>query len=98
MRRLVAIQIKGGVAVSLWALGALCLAAEARQPGFWYDNVNRLTGKSGDRVIRRSGDLSQTLDSDVVSQSVPESQGSVANSPEPAYQSNEVAAEQQAAE
>src|SRR5262249_9448643 len=53
---------------------------------------------SGDRVIRRSGDLSQTLDSDVVSQSVPESQGSVANSPEPAYQSNEVAAEQQAAE
>jgi len=93
MRRLAAIHIKGGVAVSLWALGALCLAAEVREPGFWYGNVNRLAGKSGDPEIRRSGDLTTKPDSNLGSQS-----DAAPSSPEPAYQNNEVAAEQQAAE
>jgi lipoprotein-anchoring transpeptidase ErfK/SrfK len=98
MRRLVAIHIKGGVAVSLWALGALCVTAEVRQPGFWYDKVTR----SGDLVTRRSGDLRPKKDSTPGSQNVAENQAAVPASPEPAYQdanqNNEVAAEQQAAE
>jgi lipoprotein-anchoring transpeptidase ErfK/SrfK len=98
MRRLVAIHIKGGVAVSLWFLGALCVTAEVRQPGFWYDKVGRISKRSGDPVIRRSGDLSTKPDSNFGSQSVADNQPGVPSSPEPAYQNNEVAAEQQAAE
>jgi lipoprotein-anchoring transpeptidase ErfK/SrfK len=91
MRRLVRIQIKGGVAVSLWALGILCVAAEVRQPGFWYGNVNRLT--------KRSGDLSSNIGSEEAEQRDPKNaRTSILNSPQPAFQNNQVAAEQKAAE
>lgn len=103
MRRLVAIHIKSGVAVSLWVLGALCVGAEVRQPGFWYSNVNWLSGRSGHRAIGTSGDLNLETSSLASEQkTIRESQSSVEGSPEPAYQdprqNNEVAAEQQAAE
>lgn len=96
MRRLVAIHVKGGVAVSLWLLGVLCVAAEARQPGFWYEKVDQLSRKSGDGVIGSAGDRSLN------SSKLENAKSSVPESPEPAYQdstqNSEVAAEQQAAE
>jgi lipoprotein-anchoring transpeptidase ErfK/SrfK len=98
MRRIVAVHIKSGVAVSLWALGALCVAAEARQPGFWAGKVDTLTNKSRHRVIESSGDLTAKVNHDVGSQQ-PSAEGTpTSDSPEPAFQNNEVPAEQQAAE
>ena len=96
MRRIVAVHIKGGVAVSLWALGALCVAAEVRQPGFWYERVDRLGKRSGDRQIGSSGDLKPNADPKVESPKAFEN--SNLNSPEPAYLGSDVAAERQAAE
>ncbi|HEY6270892.1 MAG TPA: L,D-transpeptidase [Terriglobales bacterium] len=91
MRRLVRIHIKGGVAVSLWALGILCLAAEVRQPGFWYGNVDRLT--------KRTGDLSANIASEKADERDPENpRTSILNCPQPAFQNHEVEAEQKAAE
>jgi lipoprotein-anchoring transpeptidase ErfK/SrfK len=98
MRRLVAIHIKSGVAVGLWALGALCVAAEVRQPGFWSDKVNALH-RSGDRFIVRSGDLRLNPGGNPGDQKKTEvSQPQIQESPEPAVQNNEVAAEQQASQ
>src|SRR5262249_1507952 len=77
-------------------LGALCVAAEVRQPGFWYEKVDRLNPRSGDRAIGSSGDLKPSADVKVENPKALES--SNINSPEPAYQNNEVAAERQAAE
>ena len=95
MRRLVAIHVKGGVAVSLWVLGALCVGAEVRQPGFWYDKVGRLADKSGDLNHGTNNAATEQRSREAA-------QASDQSSPEPAYQdahqNNEVAAEQQAAE
>ena len=96
MRRIVALHIKGGVAVSLWALGAMCVLAEVREPGFWYERVDQV---SGQRSSKRPGDLhSKAANRSTGTQSVEAATAQVPDSPEPAYQNNEVAAEQQAAE
>lgn len=96
MRRIVAVHIKGGVAVSLWALGAICVLAEVREPGFWYERVDQI---SGQRSSKSSGGLNSGATSrSTRTQSVEAATAQAPDSPEPAYQSNEVAAEQQAAE
>lgn len=88
MRRVLAIQ--SGVAAGLWVLGALCVAAEVRQPGFWCDRIGSLKGRtaqSGDRV---SDPIAQIQSGQQTSRDQ--------QSPEPALQSNEIAEERQAAQ
>jgi lipoprotein-anchoring transpeptidase ErfK/SrfK len=98
MRRVVAIHVKGGVAVGLWALGALCVAAEARQPGFWSNKVEALH-KSGDRFMGRSVDLALNPGGNPGEHKKAEaSQPPIQTSPGPAFQNNEVAAEPQASQ
>ncbi|HLW51871.1 MAG TPA: L,D-transpeptidase [Candidatus Angelobacter sp.] len=94
MRRIVAIHVKGGVAVGLWALGALCVAAEVRQPGFWYEQLRR----SSDPVIGGSGDRNAQHSNGAGQPENTANESAAQKSPEPAYQNNEVAAEQQAAQ
>jgi lipoprotein-anchoring transpeptidase ErfK/SrfK len=94
MRGLVAIQVKSGVAVGLWVLGALCVGAEVRRPGFWYGKVGALNGRMpAGSAIGRSANLDSNASGDARSE-----QQNASQSPEPALQNNEVAAEQQASQ
>lgn len=88
MRRVVAIQ--SGVAAGLWVLGALCVAAEVRQPGFWCDRIGSLKGRTAQSADRLSVPIAPIQSAHQSSPDQP--------SPEPALESNEVAAEQQAAQ
>lgn len=103
MRRLVAIPIKGAVAVGLWTMAALSVAAEVRQPGFWCERVDalkasrdRVIALSAHRTIGKSGDLNANTASK--QKAFDPSPSEIENSPEPAYQNDEVVAEQQDAE
>jgi lipoprotein-anchoring transpeptidase ErfK/SrfK len=88
MRRIVAIHVKGGVAVGLWALGALCVVAEVRQPDFWSDKVEAF----------RSADLGSRSSNAGKPKQSERGPSPTQTSPEPAFQNNEVTAEQQASQ
>jgi lipoprotein-anchoring transpeptidase ErfK/SrfK len=95
MRRIVAIPVKGGVAVGLWALGALCVAAEVRQPGFWCNPMGALRGRvevSGERVVATSSNQSTNQASSSKPGDAPQL------SVKAAAQNSEVAAEIQASQ
>src|SRR5215467_258573 len=95
MRRIVAIPVKGGMAVGLWALGALCVGAEGRQPGFWCNPMGALRGRvevSGERVVTTSSSQSSAPNQALQSKSAAAAQLSL----KAAAQSSEVAAELQA--
>jgi len=97
MRRIVAIPVKGGVAVGLWALGALCVAAEVRQPGFWCNPVGALRGRvevSGERAVTTSSNESTKLNQASQSKSGDPAQPNA----KAASQSSEVAAVLQASQ
>lgn len=97
MRRLVAIPIKGAVAAGLWTIAALSVAAEVREPGFWYDKVEALR-RSGVLDGTQGGSVGESGDRNRNStkEQKASEKGIAERSPEPAYQNSEVMAEQPA--